>query len=602
MYIRNKLLLFLSGFFIIILFFSIGSIFIFGNMNDNIELIKNVAEEHRMHKSIATSIAEYVDVVRQWALTGDTKYRKQHKDKREAVLKTFGMLDEYVVNQQTYDETGSVFDTIDALSKKILRDPDPAGNKDIIDELSQLSAKEVKIIELIHDMEGMSENNLSAVAKKTETIKNNISTFLIVLIMLSALATFSLITILKNSIGDPIDDIVGATDRISGGDLSFRIPADRSDEFGLLSNRFNEMIDRVSESDKRLKDKLNETELLLDIARIAGTATDLTSAFNVIVQIITERTRKDGCAIYTLRHDKRGFKREAASRMFRGIFNKMIPAEDIIAREAFTHLRPYFLNSDGLDSTESVEGLEGSLLSIPVVVDGRVFGIILIVSDDTALNQDDLNLFILIAHTIATAIKNIELHSETRVQLKRLSVLYELAKTVTSAITIDELFNKVTAEMTRLLSAKGCIIRLIENNRLPVKSSYGLTLETEKEMELEMGDGLAGWVAENGKPLLVEDASNMPEDMRIPVLEVRSVVCVPMKISNRIIGTIGLYDKKDNVGNITTFNYDDLSTAEGFASITAVAIDKIMTYDRERIQERAALEAKKRMELLFESV
>ncbi len=602
MYIRNKLLLFLSGFFLIILFFSIGSVFIFGKINDNIELLKNVAEEHRMHKSIATSIAEYVDVIRQWSLTGDTKYRKQHKDKREAVLKTFGILDQYVVNQQKYDEIGGIFDNIDALSKKILRHPDPVGNKGVIDILSQLSVQESKIIGLIGSVEGMSVDHLSAVAKKTETVKKNISTYLIVLILLSGLATFSLITILKKSIGDPIEDIMGATDRISGGDLSFRIPADRSDEFGLLSSRFNEMIDKVSESDKRLKDKLNETELLLDIARIAGTATDLTSAFNVIVQIITERTRKEGCAIYTLRHDTRGFKREAASRMFKDNFHELIASEDIIARETFTHLRPLFLKSDDLDSTESVEGLEGSLLSVPVVVDGRVFGIILIVSNDTVLDQDDLNLFILIAHTIGTAIKNIELHSETRVQLKRLSVLYELAKTVTSAITIDELFNRVTVEMTRLLSAKGCIIRLIENNRLPVKSSYGLTLETEKEMELEMGDGIAGWVAKNGKPLLVEDASNMPEDMRVPVLEVRSVVCVPMKISNRIIGTIGLYDKKDNVGNIATFNYDDLSTAEGFASITAVAIDKIITYDRERIQERTALEAKKRMEILFESV
>ena len=62
---------------------------------------------------------------------------------------------------------------------------------------------------------------------------------------------------------------------------------------------------------------------------------------------------------------------------------------------------------------------------------------------------------------------------------------------MTSAITTDELFAKVTAEMSKLLNARGCIIRMIEDERLPVKASYGLSLQTAQDMELRMGEGVA---------------------------------------------------------------------------------------------------------------
>ncbi|HDZ87028.1 MAG TPA: PAS domain S-box protein, partial [Nitrospirae bacterium] len=62
------------------------------------------------------------------------------------------------------------------------------------------------------------------------------------------------------------------------------------------------------------------------------------------------------------------------------------------------------------------------------------------------------------------------------------------------------------------------------------------------------------------------------------------------------------YDKKDDDGNVISFDFDDLTTAEGFANITSVAIEKILIFERERTRERAALEEKKRMDILFESV
>ncbi|UCG77861.1 MAG: PAS domain S-box protein [Nitrospirota bacterium] len=602
MLIKDKLILFTAGFLVIILFLSLGSIYIFGKVSNNIELLQSVSEEHSVHEDLKRAVREYIEVVQQWALTSNPKYKRMFQVKREAALKSFGALDRYVINEEKLNEIGREFEEVDIIARSILK-AKPGSESSFKKNLPQLSEYDLKIDALISQMDEMSIQHLKAVARRTDVSKDTVTTFLLIMIVLGGIAALSLITILKRSISDPITSIIEATDRISNGDLSYKVPVTSSDELGLLSERFNVMVDKVSSSDSALKYRLSETELLLDIAKIAGTATDIKAGFNIIVQIISERLNKDGCAIYVLDEDSGSLRKEASAGIYETSFNDEIIADDVIAKEALTHHRPLFLSGSDISKTSGLTGINGTMLSIPILVNGKMFGIMLTITNiEEDLDQDELNLFILISHTIGTAIRNVELYSGTKVQLKRISALYKLAQTLTDTITISELFKKVTEEMTRLLEARGCIIRLLEENKLPVKSSFGLSFEMEKEMELEIGDGIAGWVAENGKPLLVEDASHMPENMRVPVIDVKSVICVPMFIADRIIGTIGIYDKKDPLGNIISFDNDDLSTMEGFASLTSVAIDKAMSYERERDRERTVLEAKKRMEILFESV
>jgi PAS domain S-box-containing protein len=95
----------------------------------------------------------------------------------------------------------------------------------------------------------------------------------------------------------------------------------------------------------------------------------------------------------------------------------------------------------------------------------------------------------------------------------------------------------------------------------------------------------------------------MPDEIRGPAMLVaKSAIAVPLKVGNRIIGTLGLYDKLDSQGNAIPFSLDDFAVAKGFASISAVAIDKARIQEQEKQREAEALEAKKRLDLLFESV
>jgi PAS domain S-box-containing protein len=121
-------------------------------------------------------------------------------------------------------------------------------------------------------------------------------------------------------------------------------------------------------------------------------------------------------------------------------------------------------------------------------------------------------------------------------------------------------------------------------------------------MEIPIGKGIAGRAAKEGRALFVEDIHRLPEEIKAVGIAAKSAIAVPLKKDERIIGTLGLYDKLNEKGEAIPFSLDDLAVAEGIASISAVAIDKVRMQELEKKAEAEILDAKKRMELLFDSV
>ena len=188
----------------------------------------------------------------------------------------------------------------------------------------------------------------------------------------------------------------------------------------------------------------------------------------------------------------------------------------------------------------------------------------------------------------------------TRKQLQKLTVLYELTRAVTSILDLEELLRK-TAGISRMLSARGCIIRLVEGDGSV--SSRVLVFHGGSRMKWSLPLATASPAGSHRRAsLLVEDVSKMPDDMRVPKLDVRTVICVPLKLGDMVIGTLGLYDRIDAGGDPVPFDLEDLNTAEGFAGITAIAIEKSKLYETEVMRQRQSSEEKKRLDILFDSV
>lgn len=322
------------------------------------------------------------------------------------------------------------------------------------------------------------------------------------------------------------------------------------------------------------------------------------------VETIGNSLSKDICALYTLSHSGKIFCIKAVKGDISDSIDKYLPTDTGIAKKILQSLSPIIiqdLEEEGEDL--SIAKKHGSIAVFPLVSENNCIGILVVLSNKpTDFTEEEINTLHVYVNAISYLLKDIELHKATENQLRRLSVLYELSKEITSVLDLDDLLKSITREVTGLLNARGCILRLLEDGRLRIRSAFGLPEGIEESMELSIGEGIPGWVALHDKPLLVEDASKMPENLKVPVLDVKSVICVPLKVADTIIGTLGLYDKRGPDGVLIPFNGEDLSTVEEFASISAITIEKAWMYEKELQREKDALEGKKRMEILFDSV
>ncbi len=193
--------------------------------------------------------------------------------------------------------------------------------------------------------------------------------------------------------------------------------------------------------------------------------------------------------------------------------------------------------------------------------------------------------------------KHVGLYTSTAEQLRRLTVIYELTKSIISLNDYEELLKKIAQETAKAFNATLCIVRLLEEGQLRVKASFGIPEGID--LTLAVGEGLAGKVAESGTTMRLETSEDLGALSRLAKhLTVHTAICAPMKIGDQIIGTFGLYDKKAPDGTVISFTEDDMIVIEGFTSIAAIVIDKLLLYENARRQEKEAREARKHIEEL----
>ncbi len=605
MSLRLKLSFMLSTFLVLIAVLAFGTLVIFEKLTSHSADLSSVSVEFRATGDLENKIHALLDVTNNWGLTGDARFRRDYETRLAELRMSFEGAGRLMKDRHGIDKIDEEFQPVLVIARLVIENSRPVGNRKVLNYLQTMNMKGQETIRRVEELQGSSGMQILDSARRTEEAKRNLIFYLVTLIAFSACSAALLILRIRRTITEPFNDLVRATEKIGGGDLSYRINMDRRDEFGVISRSFDAMAADLETSQGKVERKLGETELFLEVARISGTTLNLKDALTRIAGTIAMKLHYDRCSIFMLRHETRSFCLEACSGEGEEAGQPCLSSEEGLGTEIMTTLSPVVIEDTSAypGGCPKLNEKYGSVAAIPILRENACYGILLVGNSfPREFSSDEVNALTILSHTIGSAAMNAELYLSTTKQLQKLTVLYELSSAVTSVLDLEGLLGKIAGEIARLLSARGCVIRLLEHDRLRIKSHYGLPAGIEDEMELAMGEGIAGWVAQKGTPLLVEDSSKMPEGMRVPALDVKSVICVPLKVGDSVIGTLGLYDKYDGRGELVPFAFDDLSTAEGFASISSIAIDKSKMYETEVVREREAIEAKKRLDILFDSV
>ena len=143
----------------------------------------------------------------------------------------------------------------------------------------------------------------------------------------------------------------------------------------------------------------------------------------------------------------------------------------------------------------------------------------------------------------------------------------------------------VLQELRNLVDYHNCRIHLMEpdgRTLIPIAFKGELTEyqgETYEHLITMVGEGITGRVAETGEPIYAADAAQCEFSVLIPGTPVidESILAVPMKFDNRVIGTIVL----SKLG-LNQFDADDLRLLESLASHAAVAFQNARLFEEER--------------------
>jgi putative nucleotidyltransferase with HDIG domain len=168
--------------------------------------------------------------------------------------------------------------------------------------------------------------------------------------------------------------------------------------------------------------------------------------------------------------------------------------------------------------------------------------------------------------------KALERSNEWEKQLMTLTVLSQILNSTLEHRTVRR---RAMQAATELMKAEVGSLLLIdeETNRLYFEVALGDKEETVKAFHLEMGEGIAGWVAKFGEPLIVHDAQSDPrffgEVDKKSKFTTKNVICVPVKVKEK---TIGVLEAINKLGG-ETFSEEDLTIFQSLADQVAVALD-----------------------------
>lgn len=157
----------------------------------------------------------------------------------------------------------------------------------------------------------------------------------------------------------------------------------------------------------------------------------------------------------------------------------------------------------------------------------------------------------------------------------RLELIYEVSKKVGSVSRMTQLLEKIIKMTQQTLNASASSILLYGDNdrELFFEVASGPVGKALRRVRVSTKSGIAGWVARNGKPLIVNDVNKEKHFDRI-IDEItgfvtRSIICVPLMVHRKVMGVLEVINKRDG----SDFNEQDLEAVVSVAATAAMAIE-----------------------------
>jgi sigma-B regulation protein RsbU (phosphoserine phosphatase) len=196
-------------------------------------------------------------------------------------------------------------------------------------------------------------------------------------------------------------------------------------------------------------------------------------------------------------------------------------------------------------------------------------------------------------------------------KMEALRALIEVSALISSTLDFDDLMTLVMEKAKSFMGAEACSILLYNKERNHLEFDLALCREEfmadilKHKVFLEMGQGIAGWVAEQQTPLIIKDAKSdkrfYAEADRLTCFTTRSLIAVPLVSKSGLIGVAEILNPKEK----EFFSDDDLEIFQTLCRQVAIAIENARFHkesvEKERLRQELEIASALQKSFLPES-
>jgi diguanylate cyclase (GGDEF)-like protein len=325
--------------------------------------------------------------------------------------------------------------------------------------------------------------------------------------------------------------------------------------------------------------RAKELELMNQIAHRLTRSLSVSDICESVSRTITQKFRNLNVAIFLLDNDKlilkklsKGFSDDVPRNLImdirEGIVGAVARSGKMIVANDVTKEKRYIAYGQSSTCSEA---------TIPLKASQRTIGILDIECNElNAFNANTVRILELIADRLSVALHNARLYEEATNHAKELAVSFTIAKSLISALALDEVLNKILEVIRTTFGFTNVAILLIDKdkNELYIRAAHGYSRNIMKRVRLKVGEhGVCGHVAGSGELYYAPDISTIPFYVKGKT-SIKSEAAIPLKIRGEVIGVLDIESD-----TLDAFTPRDLRLFSVFASQAAVAIENARLYD-----------------------
>ncbi|MBC7248740.1 MAG: PAS domain S-box protein [Anaerolineae bacterium] len=360
-------------------------------------------------------------------------------------------------------------------------------------------------------------------------------------------------------------------------------PAFYSSETAGLARAFGQQAAMAIENARLFEEtrqRVRELQVLNDVSMAAVSGVTLSEALQASAEAILNWLKCDHVGIALLDAEKGVLRQKACATA--GEFPDEIPEVEWPISQGITgwvvrHGEPVLVPDVRLDPRYL--GLIGSTVSelcVPLLVGSRVIGTVNVESSQfNAFTEDDQRLLSTLATSLAMRIEQARLLEETQRRMREFQLLNEVSMAAAFGVSLDETLQAAAEALAAELEGTHVVLMLLdrESGWLQMKASVGYPLEAVQNLRMPLGEGITGWVAQHGKPLLVPDVREDPR-YHEGIPDIRSELCVPLMVGSQVIGVLNVESPELNA-----FDENDQQLLSTLASSLALLIERSRLFE-----------------------